>query len=295
MKKLMLFGGMLVLMFVSMLFGMTLATVSPSFLQDQTTPTIILTEMPTIIASPSETLPPNTPLVQASATRTLLPPPTFEPPTATFLPSLTPTLTATATIFVDVQIEGLRGLTTATATPECTPQKDWQTTYEIQRGDTWIGIADRYGLWWEELVEGNCADPNVLIAGQSLKVPGVLDPAYACPAWELLTPIELAYDIDGNSTIVFNWRGPQAYRNLVRIINPAGEVYELVVDLRQNASLNLTKDEKLHPGGNYTWYVYPLDINFVQTACKEGGPWHFHKRETDLSLGASSGSLPNSP
>ncbi|GAB4343814.1 MAG: hypothetical protein Kow00117_22280 [Phototrophicales bacterium] len=31
--------------------------------------------------------------------------------------------------------------------------------------------------------------------------------------------------------------------------------------------------------GQYTWYVYPLDLNFQQIPCREGGPWHFHKSE----------------
>jgi hypothetical protein len=31
--------------------------------------------------------------------------------------------------------------------------------------------------------------------------------------------------------------------------------------------------------GTYTWYVYPLDSNFQQINCHEGGPWKFTKAQ----------------
>ena len=47
-----------------------------------------------------------------------------------------------------------------------------------------------------------------------------------------------------------------------------------VIELRQNDAINLPVN--LPAAGTYTWYVYPLDSNFVQD-CPEGGPWTFTK------------------
>ena len=57
---------------------------------------------------------------------------------------------------------------------------------------------------------------------------------------------------------------------MVRVIEEDdGEVFEWVIDLRQNLTIDL---EELPDGGRYTWYVYPLDEYFVQIPCQEGGP-----------------------
>ena len=69
--------------------------------------------------------------------------------------------------------------------------------------------------------------------------------------------------------------GPRASHNLIRIIRPDGSLYENVVDLRQNQSIDLVNN--LSAEGTYTWYVYPLDENYVQIPCHEGGPWTFMK------------------
>ena len=50
-----------------------------------------------------------------------------------------------------------------------------------------------------------------------------------------------------------------------------------MVELRQNEAIDLY--EHLHPAGTYTWYLYPLDANFVQV-CPEGGPWTFTKSDS---------------
>ena len=63
-------------------------------------------------------------------------------------------------------------------------------------------------------------------------------------------------------------------RNLIRIVKPDGSVYERVIELRQNETIDLAD---IPDGGNYTWYVYPLDWNFVQIGCLEGGPWRSPK------------------
>jgi LysM repeat protein len=233
--------------------------------------------------APTETIPPFTPLATLTPSRTLLPPPTFEPPTATVEATNTPTITPTSTIDISVSIPGLRGAETPTpsTTPGCTVRQDWKLTYEVQRDDALEKIANHYNTYVSELVTGNClTDANVIVIGQILRVPGDVQPAiqiYDC-SWEVLTPVNGTLAIEGSGTITFNWRGPTAPRNLIRVVPPEGSgqgIYEIVLELRQNETLDLLK---IPAAGTYTWYVYPLDANFVQVNCKEGGPWTFTKQ-----------------
>ncbi len=236
----------------------------------QTSPTV----------TPSETIPPNTPLATLTPSRTLLPPPTFEPPTATVAPSATPTVTPTATLDLSVSIPGLHGAETPTptTTPGCRPRQDWSLTYTVQINDNLTRIAQRYGTTVDDLAAGNCLrDPNVVIIGQQLRVPGSAQPAeptYDC-TWEVLTPTDGSFNVSGDGQLTFNWRGPRAERNLIRVHRPDGSIYERVVDLRQNETIDLY--EALPAAGQYTWYVYPLDFYFRQIPCHEGGPWTFTK------------------
>jgi LysM repeat protein len=230
---------------------------------------------------PTETIPPYTPLATLTPSVTLRPPPTFEPPTATRPPTLTPSITPTATISLDISIPGLRGAETPTpsTTPGCTPRQDWKLTYTVVRDDALEKIANRYSTTINELMEANClTDPNVIVIGQVLRVPGDSQPVipYVCDAWEVLTPINGTLAISGSGSLTFNWRGPRAAHNLIRIIRPDGGTVEIVVDLRQNETIPKL-EEKLPAAGTYTWYVYPLDENYVQIPCKEGGPWTFSK------------------
>lgn len=229
---------------------------------------------------PTETLPPYTPLATLTPSPTLRPPPTFEPPTPTRPPTLTPSITPTSTIDLSVSIPGLHGAETPTptSTQGCTPRKDWKLRYTVQRGDALQKIADRYSTSVNELVQGNClTDKNLITIGQELRVPGTSQPpsapAYDC-SWEVLTPLNNTFDVPGEGQLTFNWRGPRSARNLIRVIKPDGGVYEQVFDLRQNDTINL---DDLPLGGQYTWYVFPLDENFAQIPCKEGGPWIFNK------------------
>jgi LysM repeat protein len=230
---------------------------------------------------PTETIPPYTPLATLTPSVTLRPPPTFEPPTATHPPTLTPSITPTSTISLDISIPGLRGAETPTpsTTPGCTPRQDWKLTYTVVRDDALEKIANRYSTTINELMEANClTDPNVIVIGQVLRVPGDSQPVipYVCDAWEVLTPINGTLAISGSGSLTFNWRGPRAAHNLIRIIRPDGGIVEIVVDLRQNETIPKL-EEKLPAAGTYTWYVYPLDENYVQIPCKEGGPWTFTK------------------
>ena len=231
------------------------------------------------VVPPSETIPPYTPLPTLTPSQTLKPPPTLEPPTATPSRTPVPSVTPTPTLQIAVTIEGLHGLESPTpsTTPGCKPREDWKLTYTVQFDDTLSAIADRYGTWVDELAAGNClADKNLIVVGQVLRVPGEAPPSqYVCTPWEALTPFDGMTTVPTSGTLTFNWRGPQSPKYLIRVYRPDGSTYEQLVELRQNGTANLNTD--LPQEGTYTWYVYPLDENFVQISCLEGGPWTFYK------------------
>jgi LysM repeat protein len=228
----------------------------------------------------TETIPPYTPLATLTPSRTLRPPPTLEPPTNTLQPSFTPSISPTPTFEANVSIPGLHGAETPTpaSTAGCVPRKDWKLTYTVQRDDALIRIADLYNTTVDELMAGNCLkDKNLIVIGQVLKVPGKVQPSQpsvVCIPFELLTPMNGSMNISGTDPLTFDWRGPRAPRNLIRIFRPDGSKYEVVLELRQNESIKVV--DNLAAAGTYTWYVYPLDYNFVQV-CPEGGPWTFTK------------------
>jgi LysM repeat protein len=229
--------------------------------------------------TPSSTIPPYTPLATLTPSRTLKPPPTLEPPTNTVPPSATPTLTLTPTFGLSVSLPPLYGAETPTpsTTPGCTPREDWTLTYVVQRDDALATIAEKYNTTVNELVAGNCLkDPNVIQVGQHLRVPGgehPAQPAVDCIAFELLTPANGTQNIAGGGPLTFNWRGPHAPRNLIRIHMPDGGTFEVIVELRQSETIDLIN---LPAAGTYTWYIYPLGEGYEQV-CPEGGPWTFTK------------------
>lgn len=274
-----------ILMMICVLLGFALANIDTSMFGQQPTPTppASLTAVP----SPTETFPPSSPLPSLTPVNTLKPPPTFEPPTATLPPTEIPSATPTATLRLNVPppdgLQGLASPTIAGATESvCQKRDDWTLRYTVQTGDALSNIADRYSTFVSELVIGNClADANTIIAGQVLRVPGDVQPQvpqYVCTDWEVLTPFDGAYTIEGDTNLTFNWRGPTAERYLVRVIMPSGTVWEQLVDLKQNLEIYLPNT--LPEQGNHTWYVYPLGLDFLQIPCQEGGPWYFHKSES---------------
>jgi len=236
---------------------------------------------PTISRSSSRSMVLSTVTPQPTATNTLLPPPTFEPPTPTPTASIVPSTTPTPTTSVSVSIPGLHGAETPTptTTPGCEPREDWKLTYTVAFDDTLTSIADKYGTWVDELAQGNCiTDQNMIVVGQVLKVPGETQPQQnevECLVWEPMTPFNGSVTVPSDGTITFNWRGPLAPINLIRIYRPDGTIYERVIELRQNETINLI--DYLPQQGTYTWYVYPLDRGFQQINCIEGGPWTFYK------------------
>ncbi len=232
----------------------------------------------------------SSPLPTLTPSRTLRPPPTLEPPTLTLTVTTTPAPTETPTLNLAVEIPGLRGLETATptGTPGCEPRADWQLTYEIQPNDALATIAQRYGTYVNALAEANCIDdPNVIRAGQQIRVPGAAhpnQPRFECIPYTILTPFDGTNSVPETGSIVFNWVGPRVPVTLIRIYRPGkdgvldGSQVEITVELRQNETVNLA--EVLPEGGTYTWELYPLDEGYRQIDCAKGGPWRFTKPQS---------------
>ncbi len=232
-------------------------------------------------ASQQETIPPNTPLPTLTPSVTLKPPPTFEPPTMTPTPSQTPTITPTPVSNTQVDIEGLNGLVTPTpeSTEACEPRDDWGLTYTVQRDDALATIAEKYDTYADVLAEGNClADKNLITIGQVLRVPGDVapyEPIIDCIAFEGLTPAN-GGTVPSNGMITFNWRGPLAPKNMIRIVRPDGTVYEEKIEFRQNQQISAS--DEFSQEGTYTWYVFPLDEDgHTIIDCTSGGPWIFYR------------------
>lgn len=254
---------------------------SEALIQSEVSPTL----------TPSETIPPYTPLASLTPSNTLRPPPTFEPHTLTPIPSASPSVTPTPTLDLGVSIPGLRGAETATPASEvaCGNDDNWKLKYTVQPNDALANIAQLYNTSVNALVQANCLkDPNLIRVGQQLLVPGdaqPVQPQYECVPYEVLTPINGAFEVDGDGMLTFNWRGPRAPRYLIRVIEPKGGIWERTIDKRQNETIDLYIEfsEDTPKGesdeGVYTWYVYPLDEGFRQIPCPEGGPWTFHKLE----------------
>jgi LysM repeat protein len=243
----------------------------------------IIAQVGTVTATEpaTETIPPYTPLASLTPSQTLRPPPTFEAATPTRPASPTPSITPTATVDLSISIPGLRGAETPTptSTAGCEPRKDWKLRYTVVFNDALAKIAEKYGTTAQEIADGNClTDINVISVDQELRVPGDVQPSvpkYECVPWQVLTPIDGTLAIEGTGELTFNWIGPRAEHNLIRIIRPDNSKIEFVTDLRQNETIDLIN--KLPTAGTYTWYVYPLDQNYVQIPCLEGGPWKFTK------------------
>lgn len=268
-------------------FALGIGLLAPTWFSngaDDTPPEQIIAQA----ATATETLLPASPLSTPTPRSTLRPAPTLELPTATTLPTDEPTATATQPIVVNVTVEGLQGLPSPTvpADESCEVRSDWTLTYEVQVNETLTMIAGRFGTNIYALAEGNCLeDANVIVAGQRLQVPGdamPVEPAVVCEEFVLLQPIDGAYDVPSTGTITFNWRGPRAPRNLVRIYAPdydfgeepdPDEWFDYTFDLRQNHTVDLIE---LEAGGTWFWQVIPLDANFVQV-CPGSPIWTFNK------------------
>ncbi|MBE2271833.1 MAG: LysM peptidoglycan-binding domain-containing protein [Anaerolinea sp.] len=101
------------------------------------------------------------------------------------VPPATPTLEPTeGTVFIDARDPTALPSSTATATtaptavlrPNCYIRTDW-FIYWVTRGETLASIARRSGTTAAVLAVANClANPNLIYAGQLLRVPVLLPP-----------------------------------------------------------------------------------------------------------------------
>jgi LysM repeat protein len=200
-------------------------------------------------------------------------------------------VTPTQSFTVNVTLEGIQGLPTATLLPEeaaCEPREDWSLEYQVQDNETVSSISNKFGTNAWTLADANCLeDANVIRTGQTLLVPGdsmPVEPAIDCSvAFEVLQPIENAWGIESEGSIVFNWRGPRAPRYLLRLyppdydfsVNKPDDYIDITFDRRQNQTLDLTD---IPDGGLWHWEVRPLDENFAQ-ACPGSPLWSFTKEQ----------------
>jgi LysM repeat protein len=64
------------------------------------------------------------------------------------------------------------GGTPSPVPPPTTPDQPGYTNYVVQRGDTLNSIAQKFGVSWVEIAEANgIVNPNLIYAGQVLKIP----------------------------------------------------------------------------------------------------------------------------
>lgn len=269
------------------LFSLGVGILAPNFLSSQTPdpePEVIIIAQN---ATATETLLPATPRSTRTATATLLAPPTLEAPTETAQASATATETPSQSFVVNVTVEGIQGLPSATVenVEECEPREDWHLQYEVQVNETLTMIAEQFGTNVWEMADANCMeDPDVIRVGEFLRVPGdafPVVPEVECIEYTLLQPIYGAWKIPEIGQITFNWIGPKARRNLVRLYPPDFDFsnpnpdnwIEYTFDLRQNESIDA---EDIETGGDWHWQVIPLNYDFVQI-CPESPLWLFNK------------------
>lgn len=276
------------------LFSLGFGLVAPTWFDSPSDTDNSAQEQVIIVAQQATESPSVTPTIgiEPSMTNTLRPAPTLEPPTATPFPSMTPTLTPTLSIFVNATVQGIRGL--PSPTPEntlevCTPREDWTLRYTVQFNETLSSIASKFSTDIWTLADANCLeDMNRIQEGQALRVPGEnlpVEPAVVCEPYQVLQPIDHAWNVPATGQITFNWTGTKAPRNLIRLYPPdydfsthnPDEYIDIAFDLRQNETVNLMD---LPDEGTWHWQVYPLDMNFMQV-CPESPLWTFTKNGLD--------------
>ena len=129
-----------VLVVIATVLGASILT----YLDHPSTPIGVAAHTPT----GTSTSPPPSPVATAIST-----------PTVTSLPPTSPSPTATLT-----------PRPTATPTQPCIPPRNWQP-YTVQEGDSLPGLALRYGISTELLVQANCLDSSTIWPGKVIWVP----------------------------------------------------------------------------------------------------------------------------
>ncbi len=156
------------------------------------------------------------------------------PPEPTSAPTATPTAAA-----VPDPTSAPTATPTAAAVPDptSTPTAKPDATYEIRAGDTLSAIADRFGVGVDELISANgIADPNILLVGAVLVVPG------AASAGPSLVPTSSATECptDDQERYMETLRGTTRYIVSARFAN-LNELFQLA---ENNLALLLSAEWK---------------------------------------------------
>ncbi len=109
--------------------------------------------------------------LNAGSSPTATPTPTSAAAAATWTPTA-PSLTATVTLSPDLTLTPV-GTPGASASP--LPQTDWPT-YTVQSGDTLIGIAVRFNVNLDDLMDLNQLDQETIMPEQVLSIPPTVIP-----------------------------------------------------------------------------------------------------------------------
>lgn len=167
-------------------------------------------------------------------------------------------------------------------------REDWRLTYTVKFDDSLARIAQLYGTFISDLAAGNClTNPDVITIGQVLHVPGDAPPfqtAIECVPWELLIPVNGTITISGDGQLTFNWRGPLAPRNVLRIYRANAQgvpqtaenapLIEIMIEQRQNETIDLSR---IPEAGTYAWRIFPLTWEYQPTGCEASPTSQFTK------------------
>ncbi len=168
-------------------------------------PTATPTQQATATPSPTRR-PPNAATIRAMAADAATATPTRTPsPRATATPTATPRSTATPT---PTRTPSPRATATPTVTAAATSSTENEySAYTVRVGDTFVGIAVRYGVTVDELLAINNmteAQASQLRPGQVLRVPGGGDISYTVQPGDTLVGIALRFNVSTEALMQAN-------------------------------------------------------------------------------------------
>jgi LysM repeat protein len=115
-----------------------------------------------------------------------------------------------ATIAITQSDKQVLGATSTTVVPTPAPSTAQFTEYTVKNGDTLFNISQKYNVRWDSIASiNNLAEPYVLHAGQSLKIPQattskVQDKIYTIKDKETLADIAKQFNITVDDIIAVN-------------------------------------------------------------------------------------------
>ena len=108
------------------------------------------------------------------------------------------------------QQKEILGAQTQTEQPKSTSQDDQFTAYTVKPGDTLFNISQKYNIKWDLIAQvNNLAEPYVLHAGQTIKIPQattsqVADKIYTVGSGESLSIIAQKFNVTPDDIIAVN-------------------------------------------------------------------------------------------